>query len=232
MTHFVNQCIVTLLDWMGDDLAVVNAARVSFDKTSSLLDGVMLDNKDAKLIAYLASHEHWTPFGHVQIKLRIACPVFVARQWMRSNVGVVRNEVSRRYVDAAPEYYLPNTLHTRPEGSIKQGAGVEHPISKSYLREMSALIDQADGLYADMIADGIAPEEARMILPLNHMTEFVETGSIAYFARVCGLRLDHHAQTAVRELAELVSAVVQPIAPVSWAALMKLEIENLGAEKV
>lgn len=217
-----NTCRVDLVDAMGDDLRVVNAARVSMAKESvhdwDKPNGLNLP--DAKLLSYLAKNEHWTPFSHVVITLRIVAPIFTARQWFRSTVGVARNEVSRRYVDDAPEYFLPDVIRERPEKSIKQGSGGEHPKSKSIREDMEALFHYIDRFYRMMIEDGVAPEQARMVLPTSHMTEWYETGSLAYFARVAKLRLDHHAQVEVQDMMKLVAAAVAPIAPVSWTALL------------
>ena len=212
----INKCTAALLDSMGDDLSVANAARVSFDKWKDELDG-----KDERLIAYLASHNHWTPFTHVQVKLRMETPIFVARQWFKHQVGVSRNEGSRRYVDDEPVFYIPDEFHARPEGGIKQGSGSVHFHSQE-MRGMA--IDrsaEARTRYLSDIALGIAPEEARMFLPQNTVTAWVETGSLAYFARACALRLDAHAQNATRQLGWAVAEAVKDIAPLSWAALME-----------
>ena len=219
----VNECRVELLDSLGGDLTVANSARVSMNKVSSLNEDGSLKPADVRLIGYLAREEHWTPFGHVIFQLRIACPVFVARQWMRSNVGVVRNEVSRRYVDSPPEFFLPKTIHSRPDGSIKQGAGGEHQYSDEWLERIENFYKVADFLYKEMIEDNVAPEEARMILPLGHMTEFYETGSLAYYARILKLRLDHHTQGATTSLANAVYLAIKDKASVALHALLSNE---------
>ncbi len=217
-----NTCRVERLDSMGDDLSVVDAARVSFARQSAWADGDhTLVERDLRLIGYLARNRHWTPFSQVTVKLRIAAPVFVARQWMRSNVGVSRNEVSRRYVDDAPEFFVPDAIRARPESSVKQGSGGEHHDCRYWRGKMLEMCEHALSVYDTMIRDGVAPEQARMILPLAHMTEWIETGSLAYYARVCGLRADGHAQAEIRDLAALVAAAVEPVAPVSWRALME-----------
>lgn len=216
-----NVSYVALIESMGDDLRIVNAARVSFNKQSTELGA-----RDEKLINYLAKHDHWTPMGHVVATIHIVTPIFVARQWMKSEVGVHRgieviNEVSRRYVDEPPEYFIPKALHKRPDASIKQGSGDEHPRSNQYLYDIDEHYQRCHDLYMTMIDDGVAPEEARMVLPLAHMTEFWETGTLAYFARVCRLRLGPHVQRATRELAEKVSEVISPVAPHAWKAMME-----------
>lgn len=220
-TH--NKCTATLLDSMGDDLRVVNAARVSFDKWQN-----EYKDRDDKLISYLARHGHWTPFGHVMITMRLQMPIFTARQWIKSDVGCIRNdngvesEVSRRYVDSEPEFYIPDVFHSRPEGSLKQGCGDVHEASENILVHAHEVSARAMGTYQGMIDSGIAPEESRMFLPQNTMTTIVETGSLVYYARVCKLRLGHGAQGAISQLAQEVSDVVSTIAPKSWAALMEV----------
>ena len=211
-----NKCTATLLDSMGDDLRVVNAARVSFDKWQD-----EYKDRDDRLISYLASHAHWTPFSQVMATIRIDAPIFVARQWFKHQVGVTRNEMSRRYVDSEPEFYIPDVFHARPEGGIKQGAGEVHPDSSAFKVGAVSVSENALFDYQCRINNGMAPEEARMFLPQNTMTQWVETGSLAYYARVCKQRLDTHAQKAIQQLAAGVSDIIEPIAPRSWSALME-----------
>ena len=210
-----NKSTATLLDSMGDDLRVANVARVSFNKWKS-----EMDPSDARLIHYLAKHQHWTPFSHVMVTLRIEAPIFIARQWFKSQMGVTRNEMSRRYVDDEPELYIPDEFHERPEKGIKQGSGDVHEFSQDYVTHYSRSMEDHFEDYIDNIMSGMAPEEARMFLPQNTMTACVETGSLAYYARVCKLRLDSHAQRGIQQLAAEVASIVENVAPVSWAALM------------
>ena len=218
---------VTYVDHMGTDLTVCNAARVSFDKTSEweqeVYDGAVkiLSPRDEKLINYLATHNHWTPFSHPQVTLRIKAPIFVARQWFKHMVGITRNETSRRYVDSEPEFYFPDVWRGRPAGSMKQGSDGEHPASGAWTIASAINVGQLYNLYNEMIADGVAPEQARMILPQNMMTEWIETASLAAVCRSCKLRLDPHAQLETREVAERIAEIVAPLFPVSWAALME-----------
>lgn len=229
---------VTLVDHMGSDLSVVNAARVSMAKQSSWemqYDGEdhsqsagqffplfrqRLSDADARLIGYLAKHKHWTPFSHPQLQFRIKAPIFVARQWFKHMVGFTRNETSRRYVDDAPEFYLPEVVRARPDGSIKQGSGDTHTESDVWREVMEHATGTMLASYQLMIADGVAPEQARMILPQNMMTEWIETASLAAVCRACALRLDPHAQVETREVAERIAEIVAPMFPVSWSALM------------
>lgn len=233
--------LVTLVDHMGTDLTVVDAARVSmakqseWDFTPSGLPNAgeqRLAAADVKLIAYLAKHSHWTPFSHPQISFRIKAPIFVARQWFKHMIGITRNEQSRRYVDEEPEFYFPEVWRGRPEGSIKQGSSGEvvnfayvDPIDGQHFNAKPdnrafAATAYCLNLYEQMIVGGVAPEQARMILPQNMHTEWVETASLASVCRACKLRLDPHAQAETREVAEQIAEIVAPLYPVSWSALM------------
>ena len=235
---------VTLLDHMGSDLTVVNAARVSFDKRSEWAHvpkdpsiygdnghwGV-LGEKDAKLISYLAKHNHWTPFAHCFAQLRVKVPIFVARQLAKHQVGLVCNEQSRRYIDDEPEFWFPETWRVRPEGSMKQGSGGEHPASGIWGAAAVMNVASSLQLYSSMIADGVAPEQARIVLPLNTHTEWYWSGSLAAWARVCKLRLDPHAQIETHMIAELIYPEMQELFPVSWAALMEEHSPQLCTEQ-
>jgi thymidylate synthase (FAD) len=211
---------------MGDDLTVVNAARVSFDKESTDVGS----SGDAKLINYLAKHGHWTPFSHPQITMRYTVPIFVARQEFKHIVGFTRNEVSRRYVDDTPEFYVPTTWRSRPEGSVKQGSGGEFTgyvwteenegldagMDTAYNYTLDACMDT----YKKAIKVGIAPEQARMVLPQSMYTSYYVTGSLAAFARFVKQRTDPHAQVEIQELAKMVDKVIKPLYPISWEALL------------
>ena len=216
---------VTFIDAMGDDLRVVNAARVSMHKESEYEvtdDGeVRLSDKDTKLVNYLAKHEHWTPFSHGMLTRRIQMPIFVARQWFKHQVGFTRNEVSRRYVDESPEFFLPSEWRSRPEGSIKQGSGDTLIRSEIIQSDLSIHTDSMTEAYRALIdIEGVAPEMARMILPQNMYTEFYETASLAGYARLCKLRLDHHAQKETAMFADAVHNIASSMFPVSWEALI------------
>lgn len=206
---------IDLMDHMGSDLTVVNAARVSMAKEHFEFDEV----PDTKLINYLAKHKHWTPFSHPQVTLRIKMPIFIARQWFKHMVGFTRNEVSRRYVDDTPEFYIPNEWRCRAE-NVKQGSSDEiHPVSHIMSKDFTMLVQGAKELYEELLDANVAPEQARMVLPQSMYTEFVETGSLAAYARLCSLRLDPHAQKEVRLYAEKVSVIMADLFPVSWEAL-------------
>lgn len=206
---------VELVDVMGSDLSVVNAARVSFAKQHDKFD----TEKDTKLINYLAKHKHWSPFAHAFLSFRIKAPIFVARQLVKHQVGLSWNEVSRRYVDDEPEFFFPEVWRGRPTGNIKQGSDGEW-----HDTEIGAVYEQLEDLvttYNSMIKRGCAPEMARMILPQNTMTEWIWSGSLAAFARVCKLRLDSHAQQETSEIAEMIGNLTAEYYPVSFQALLE-----------
>ena len=215
---------VTLVGLMGSDLTVVNAARVSFSKESGyeydpLQDVFFLSDKDQKLITYLADHGHWTPFGHIFVSFRIKAPIFVARQLGKHQVGLVWNEVSRRYVDSEPEFYVPDSWRKRA-GNVKQGSSDEAvEDSKAWSNVSVDVADFCLSIYNEMLDDGVCPEQARMVLPQSMMTEWIWSGSIAAFARVCNLRLDPHTQKETRDVAKLISTELSDRFPHSWSAL-------------
>lgn len=219
---------VTLIDSMGSDLSVVNAARVSFDKESDWevgpygdMPGGLLLDKDTKLIGYLAKHGHWSPFSHTFASFRISAPIFVARQLQKHTVGLSWNEVSRRYVDTDPTFYTPDVWRKRAE-NVKQGSG--EPFDPGTAQVLTDQYDYAvricEQMYHSLLDYGVCPEQARMVLPQSMMTEFIWTGSLYAFARVCKLRLDEHTQKETREIAEQISDIIRPLFPVSWAALL------------
>jgi thymidylate synthase (FAD) len=207
---------VELLDVFGDDLTVVNAARVSFAKESE-----EMTPKDEKLIQYLASHQHITPFFHPQLRFRIKMPIYVAREWFRHGIGFARNEVSRRYVDTVPECYNPTDIRERDQ-NVKQGSKSsniqENDIVSQRIKEIQ---DELVDKYKNLLDLKVAPELARGILPQSMYTEFIETGSLSAYARLCNLRLDPHAQFEIQQYAQAVSDLIQTKFPVCWASLTK-----------
>jgi thymidylate synthase (FAD) len=209
---------VELLETFGSDLTVVNAARVSFDKEST-----EFSDRDAGLIRYLATHQHTSPFFHPQLRFRLKMPIFVAREWFRHTVGFSRNEVSRRYVDTEPEIWTPTEFRER-DPKIKQGSlGSAIERNEEAVAIYKAATDASVAAYTTLLSMNVAPEMARTILPQSMYTEFIETGSLAAYARLCSLRLDPHAQKEIRDLAHQISDLIQPIFPVSWSALVKVE---------
>ena len=208
---------VELVDKMGSDLAVVNAARVSFNKHSDILK-----DTDERLIKYLATHGHWTPFGHPQIQFRISAPIFVARQLVKHQVGLVWNEVSRRYVDYTPELFTvdEDKWRGRPDKAKQGSAGyVSLPPSLAMSIEMNN--GYALSLYDRLIKEGIAPEQARIVLPLSTYTEWYWTGSLIAFARVCKLRLASDAQEETQEIARQLAEHCAILFPISWKYLVQ-----------
>ena len=206
---------VDLIDSMGTDLTVVNAARVSFDKHHKIFtDG------DEKLIKYLAEHGHWTPFGHPQLQFRISAPVFVARQLVKHQVGLVWNEVSRRYVDSQPTFYLAENWRRKAENK-KQGSSDDEVILNTRIKDDIIYIqEKAAQLYTELLSKGVAPEQARMLLPQSMYTEWYWTGSLFAFARICKLRISDDAQKETKEIAEKISKLIKEIFPISWKHLI------------
>lgn len=220
---------VTLIDHMGSDLSVCNAARVSFDKTSewevksfSTHEGfdayeLELSVRDTKLINYLAKHNHWTPFGHAFASFRIKAPIFVARQLGKHQVGLVWNEVSRRYVDNEPEFFVPEKWRKKAD-NVKQGSSDEEVVLDDP-DFFGYWYDYANKVYKNLLNAGVCPEQARMVLPQSLYTEWIWSGSLAAFARVCKLRLDPHTQYETRLVAEQIDQHMAELFPVSWKAL-------------
>ena len=202
---------VDYIDHMGTDLTVVNSARVSFNKTKNILD-----SSDEKLIKYLAKHNHWSPFAHTTVQLKVMAPIFVARQLVKHQVGGVWNEVSRRYVDEEPVFFMPESWRSRPKNS-KQGSGDEIITDI----DINDFVDRAVALYNELIEKNVAPEMARMILPQNMMTEWYWTGSLVFWARVCNLRLDNHTQEESREVAKQISEICARLFPLSWHEMLR-----------
>lgn len=214
---------VTLNECMGDDLTVANAARVSFRKKSSYMPRVhmgepkVLRHEDRKLIVFLAKEKHISPFGHCFVSFHIKAPVFVARQLVKHSF-LRWNEVSRRYVDDAPEFYVPEVWRGRSadkkqgsEGEVKTNANVE------YHNQLMA------DLYKQQLAEGVCPEQARMHLPQSMMTEWYWSGSLDAFARMCGLRCKPDTQYESRLVADQINDEMMRLYPVSWEALRMYE---------
>jgi thymidylate synthase (FAD) len=226
---------VSLIDVMGDDLTIVNAARVSFNKKSSWArhipgQGIFeLSNGDKKLIQYLARHGHWTPFGHCSLSFHIKAPIFVARQLVKHQVGLVWNEVSRRYVEDTPEFWIPDVWRGRPTDK-KQGSSEEEIVWLDREQRVSAGVGKACEfaveIYEKMIRAGVAPEQARMVLPQNTLTEWYWSGTLFAFARVCGLRCKGDTQEETRKIAWKIHDLAKDKFPVSWEALFYKSLEK------
>jgi len=215
---------VEYVDHMGSDLTVVNAARVSFAKTSEweiTKDGAyVLSTRDQKLIKYLAEHNHWTPFAHPQITLRIKAPIFVRTQLFKHKVGFTENEISRRYVTNEPEVYLPN-WRSAPTNGAKQGSSdfIYDSIIADFDVNYENTVSKSVNLYNELIKQGVAPEQARAVLPQGTYTEWWWTGSLSAYARVFKQRIDTHAQWEVQQYADGIGKILEPLFPHSWAVL-------------
>jgi thymidylate synthase (FAD) len=212
----MSQIKVELLDSMGDDLAVVQAARVSFAKDVEQFD----EQRDPKLISYLATHDHWTPFAHTALKFRVAAPVPIRTQCFKHKIGMVENEESRRYISTTPEIFVPDFFRSKPEGSIKQGSAGKHHYDIEWKTRYSAVTKSAVEAYEDMLADGVCPEQARFILPQGAIVNWIWTGNLVSFANFYLKRTDPTAQKEVKMVAELIGEEVKKLFPVSWEALV------------
>lgn len=207
---------VELLDYMGDDLAVVQSARVSFAKDATEFDEV----RDTKLINYLAKHDHWTPFAHTALKFRVSAPVPIRTQCFKHKIGMVENEESRRYISTTPEIFIPEFFRSKPEGSIKQGSGHVHPMSDYFVSSYKDITEACIKEYEAMVEEGVCPEQARFILPQGAIVNWIWTGNLVSFANFYLKRSDPNAQREVQVVAESVAKEVEKIFPVSWSALV------------
>lgn len=213
---------VTLIDHMGSDLTVVNAARVSMHKQAK-----QFSEKDERLINYLATHGHWTPFSHVVLQFRIEMPIFISRQWFKHTVGFTRNEMSRRYVSENPTFWEPGSWREKAD-NVKQGSGGDLPAKNQMVldRLYTDSMKGAAAMYQLFLDSGVCPEQARSLLPQAMMTEFVETASLYAYARLVKLRLEPNAQAEIQRYAGVISDACYSVAPVSWKALMGADWEG------
>lgn len=215
----VSPIVVTYIDHMGSDLSVCNAARVSFHKVSE-----EFKEGDEKLINYLAKHKHFSPFNHSFLSFRIKAPIFVARQLVKHKF-MPWNEVSRRYVDEEPEFFIPE-MRQRAE-NVKQGSSDEIVGEMCWDDSVGTATDwfqaqcwDALQMYKGLLKANVAPEVARAILPQNMMTEWLWSGTLGAFADMLRLRLDPHTQYESRIVAEHIHAMIEPRFPVSIKALL------------
>jgi thymidylate synthase (FAD) len=222
----MTQITTTLINHMGNDLSVVNAARVSFGKSSSMDEDNMgvwhLKQGDTKLIKYLAKHKHLSPFGHAFASFHVKAPIFVARQLVKHKF-LRWNEISRRYVDDEPEFYVPEVWRGK-SADKKQGSEGVVEVMDGYFHadEIGNTISQATlNLYNNLLAEGVAPEQARMVLPQSTMTEWYWSGSLDAFASMCRLRCASDTQYESRIVADQISDVMRDLFPVSWDALLQ-----------
>lgn len=214
------QISAVLVDHMGTDLTTVNAARVSYGAESK-----ELTERDKRLVEFLAEHEHVTPFRHAQVTLRCRAPIFLARQLGKHQVGFSWNEISRRYKDGDAievECYVPDVVFGRPDKLMTQTA---QPIPQDFARTLAAYIknDNARAVreYKALLKFGVAPEQARMVLPQSMITEWVWTGSLYGWANLYKQRSSEHAQYEARLFAEEVNKIMSELFPNTWEALIK-----------
>ena len=217
---------VTYVDHMGSDLSVVNAARVSFGKKSAWEQRVhpsgdyaddVLAERDTKLIKYLAKHKHKSPFNHTFTTLHVKAPVFVARQLVKHEY-MPWNEISRRYVDEEPELYEAPIWRGRSadkkqgsEGEVKSNANIFYHNNQSLM------------VYKQLLDEGVAPEQARMVLPQSMMTEWYWSGTVFSFAKMCSLRCKDDTQAETRVVADAIDEEMENLYPISWEALKEYE---------
>lgn len=218
-----------LIDHMGNDDTVASAARVSFSKEAHHYS----PEQNERLIKYLAKYNHFTPFTHCMITLHEKAPIFVARQRFKSTVGFTYNEVSRRYVNEAPEFFIPEVWRKKAENK-KQGSSDEEVKTLDWCKgrdikvgsvtkvtsEYKAFLEHAQVLYEVMLKNGVAPEQARMVLPQSMYTEYYVTGSLAAFARAYKLRNEESAQKEIQDLAVKWDEIIRPLFPQAWSALV------------
>ena len=212
---------VNTIDHMGSDLSVVNAARVSFGKSSKMdmsdqWGPPKLKDKDAKLIHYLAKHRHYSPFGHAFASFHVKAPIFVARQLVKHKF-LRWNEISRRYVDDDPEFYIPDQWRGRADDK-KQGSGIALADQDIHIGTTQRIVFM---LYESMLKKGVCPEQARMVLPQNTMTEWYWSGSLDAFADMCNLRCKEDTQFETSQAAQCVSQGMKNLFPISWEALQQ-----------
>lgn len=217
---------VELIDHCGTDLTTVNAARVSFANHHEEFQ----EKGDTGLINYLAKHGHWTPFSHCFVTFRIKAPIFVARQLFKHKVGLTENEISRRYVDKEPEFYIPKQWRGKAENKKQGSTGIKSdPIFSHWLFNdvyneqcnvtIYDIYDVCYEAYTTMLNKGVCPEQARMVLPQAMYTEWYWSGSMVAFNRICNLRISDDAQQESREIAEMIDKECTTLWPVSWSAL-------------
>lgn len=213
--NVLDKGFVQYVSHMGDDLTVVNAARVSFNKESE-----EFGDRDEKLIRYLAKHKHWTPFAHPQITLRIKAPIFVRTQLFKHKVGFTENEISRRYVTFEPEIYNP-MWRSAPTNGAKQGSNgfISDEATNNRLDFLYGVVTENIEVYKKLLELGVAPEQARAVLPQGTYTEWWWTGSLSSYARVYSQRIDAHAQWEVQQYAKGIGEIIEKLYPISWKVL-------------
>jgi len=216
--QFSGKTCVERIDHMGSDDSVVNAARVSFDRSAEHFS----EESNVRLLNFLARENHWSPFAHTSVSMRFSAPIFISRQFVKHQVGFAWNEVSRRYVTTNIEFFVPETWRGAP-ANRKQGSDLskQTPVwgnveaLQAYTQSVGSALDQ----YEHLLAEGVCPEQARSVLPLSMMTEWIWTGSLMAWRRFYDLRGDEHAQAECWPYADTVGEVCSSLFPHSWDAL-------------
>ena len=227
MTYEVGEIAVEYVSHTGDDLTVVNAARVSLDKESAYDPSGALQARDLGLLRFLARNDHWSPFAHPQITLRMTAPIFVARQLMRHEQGLHINEMSRRYTEGNVELFVPDEWRQRAEtrtGLVRKPVGLTAQVFADGI--VLSAYEEAVDAYENLLKAGVAPEQARMILPQAAITRWYWTGSLAAFARVYRQRTVPAAQEETATAAEQIAEVVEPLFPESWPLLVGKSVDS------
>lgn len=216
----LNQIDAILVDKMGSDLTAVNAARVSFGAESH-----EFSERDGHLVNLLAERNHVTPFRHAQVTLRCRAPIFLARQLGKHQVGFSWNEISRRYKDGDAievECYVPDVVFARPRKLMTQTAApMPLDLAEDVRVHLANAAASAVREYKGLIDLGVAPEQARMVLPQSMITEWIWTGSLYGWANLYKQRSDEHAQFEAREFADIIDKIMSEHFPIAWAALTK-----------
>ena len=215
----------TYVNHMGNDLSVVNAARVSFGKKSKLictnlvLGTYDMSKGDKKLINYLAKHKHISPFGHAFASFHVKAPIFVARQLVKHKF-LRWNEISRRYVTDNIEFFYPDTYRQAADDK-KQGSGgtVSDVVGNFSIEKVTAANAKSLITYQELLDRGVCEEQARMVLPQSTMTEWYWSGSLDAFADMCRLRCASDTQAETQKVAWDISLKMEELFPVSWVAL-------------
>ncbi len=211
---------IEYIDSMGSDSSIVDAARVSMNKTADQYK----PEQNEGLIKYLVREGHWSPLAHPQISFRVEMPIFLARQYFKHIVGSVKNEVSRRYVQSEPTFFRPSWRYA-PKGSVKQGSGEEIDMNSDLYNNIGTIVEATimacEDTYNTLLDNGVAPEQARMVLPQSMMTEIVDTGSLVYWSRMYQQRTDPHAQKEWQLLMKPLNKKMLELFPIAWRELTK-----------
>lgn len=215
---------VRLVDYMGDDSSIVQAARVSYG------DGTKTVNEDRGLIRYLLRHKHTTPFEMVEFKFHIKLPIFIARQWIRHRTANV-NEYSGRYSEMKDEFYIPELNQVRHQSTMnKQGRSedvLDNLVAQQIVEKMSNTQETLYSEYRELLDEGLAREIARINLPLSNYTEWywkIDLHNLLHFLR---LRIDHHAQYEIRVYGQAIAEIIKQIVPVAWEAFQDYHLNSI-----